>query len=125
IRSAIYKGTLCLLAKNGAQEFGGEGTLSVNLYYDTQQDHHHIFPRRGLEKLEIDDWRQNSIVNKTLINASLNRSIGGRLPSAYVASMKSRLGEERTQTILRSHLIAPDALEADNWGDFYLSRREE
>ncbi|MGI8484092.1 MAG: GmrSD restriction endonuclease domain-containing protein [Thermomicrobiales bacterium] len=125
IRSAIYKGILCLLAKSGANDFGGEGTLSVNLYYDSQQDHHHIFPVNALSNLGIDDWRMNSIVNKTLIGASSNRSIGGRLPSAYVETMKSRLGEERTNTILRSHLVSPETLQSDDWEDFFLSRREE
>lgn len=110
IRSAIYKGVLCLLAKNGAKDFGGEGTLSVNLYYDSQQDHHHIFPVNALSNLEITDWRVNSIVNKSLIGASSNRSIGGRLPSAYVETMRTRLGEERTYGILRSHLISPETL---------------
>lgn len=125
IRSAIYKGILCLLAKNGAKDFGGEGTLSVNLYYDSQQDHHHIFPVNALSNLGITDWRVNSIVNKTLIGASSNRSIGGRLPSAYVETMKSRLGEERAHGILRSHLISPETLESNDWEDFFLSRREE
>lgn len=125
IRSAIYKGILCLIARNGAKDFGGEGTLSVNLYYDSQQDHHHIFPANALGQLGIKDWRVNSIVNKTLIGASMNRSIGGRLPSAYVETMKSRLGEERTHSILRSHLISPETLEANGWEDFFLSRREE
>lgn len=125
IRSAIYKGVLCLLAKNGANNFGGEGTLSVNLYYDSQQDHHHIFPVNALHTLGINDWRVNSIVNKTLIGASSNRSIGGRLPSAYAETMKARLGEERMHSILRSHLISPETLLSDDWEDFFLSRREE
>lgn len=125
IRSAIYKGILCLLAKSGAKDFGGEGTLSVNLYYDSQQDHHHIFPVNALSNLGISDGRVNSIVNKTLIGASSNRSIGGRMPSAYVETMKSRLGEERTLSILRSHLISPETLLANDWEDFFLSRREE
>ncbi|MGI8484603.1 MAG: hypothetical protein ACR2OU_10105 [Thermomicrobiales bacterium] len=114
-----------MLAKSGAKDFGGEGTLPVNLYYDSQQDHHHIFPINALSNLGIDDWRMNSIVNKTLIGASSNRSIGGRLPSAYVETMNSRLGKDRTHTILRSHLISPETLQSDDWEDFFLSRREE
>jgi hypothetical protein len=125
IRSAIYKGILCLITRNGAKDFGGEGSLSVNLFYDSQQDHHHIFPINALGNLGLQDWRVNSIVNKTLIGASTNRSIGGRLPSAYVETMKTRLGEERTHAILRSHLISPETLEANDWEDFFLSRREE
>lgn len=125
IRSAIYKGILCLIAKNGAKDFGGEGTLSINLYYDSQQDHHHIFPVNALSNLGIKDWRVNSIVNKTLIGASTNRSIGGRLTAAYVETMKSRLGEQRTHSILRSHLISPETLEKNDWENFFLARREE
>ncbi len=125
IRSAIYKGILCLIAKSGAKDVGGEGSLSVNLYYYSQQDHHHIFPTNALVNLGIKDSRFDSIVNKTLIGASANRSIGGRLPSAYVDTMKSRLGDERTHSILRSHLIAPETLEANDWEDFFLSCREE
>ena len=125
IRSAIYKGLLCLLAKNGAKDFGGEGTLSINLYYDSQQDHHHIFPVNALSNLGIKDARADSIINKTLIGASMNRSIGGRRPSVYTETMKSRLGDERTESILRSHLISPETLTSDDWEDFLLSRREE
>lgn len=125
IRNAIYKGILCLLARNGARVFGGEGTLSVNLYYDTQQDHHHIFPVAALSNLGVSDGRVHSIVNKTLIGASSNRSIGGRLPSAYVGTMKVRLGEERTHSILRSHLVSPEALQSNDWQEFFLYRREE
>lgn len=83
IRNAMYKGVLCLLAKNGARDFMGEGTLSANLFYDSQQDHHHIFPMNALGKLGIEDGRANSIVNRTLVGAAANRSIGGRAPSGY------------------------------------------
>jgi hypothetical protein len=125
IRNAMYKGILCLLAKNGAKDFGGEGTLSANLFYDTQQDHHHIFPINALATLGIQDSRVHSIVNKTLIGASPNRSIGGRLPSAYVDTMRTRMGTDHVDTILRGHLIDPAALANDDWENFFLIRREE
>lgn len=125
IRNAMYKGILCLLAKNGAKDFGGEGTLSANLFYDTQQDHHHIFPVNALATLGIQDQRVHSIVNKTLIGASPNRSIGGRLPSSYVETMRTRMGGDHVDTILRSHLIDPAALSSDDWENFFLIRREE
>jgi len=92
---------------------------------DSQQDHHHIFPVNALSQLGIQDPRVDSIVNKTLIGGSANRSIGGRLPSAYTETMKSRLGEGRAHEILRSHLISPETLEANDWVDFFLSRREQ
>lgn len=125
IRNAMYKGILCLLARNGARDMGGEGTLSAGLFYETQQDHHHIFPRAALRNLGINDNRTESIVNKTLISATWNRSISGRRPSEYVSTMKNRLGSDRAEAILRSHLIDVDAMESDNWNDFLLARREE
>lgn len=124
IRNVVYKGVLCLLAKNGAKDFSGEGPLSTQLFYDMSQDHHHIFPRAAMDRLEIDSNRMDSIVNKTLIGSATNRSIGGRLPSAYLATLRERHGAERMNEILRSHLIDPATLEADDWDQFLLTRRE-
>jgi len=125
IRNVVYKGILCLLTKGGARDFAGGGSLSVNLFHETSQDHHHIFPKAALHSLGIKDPRSESLVNKTLIGAATNRSIGGRLPSSYVSNLASRLGEPLVNTILRSHRIAPEALSRDDWNSFVLSRREE
>ena len=39
---------------------------------------------------KIPDKKWNSVVNKTLIYASSNRSIGGRAPSEYIRTMKTK-----------------------------------
>lgn len=125
IRSAIYKGVLCLLARNEAKDFGGGGKLSTALFYDTRQDHHHIFPRNAFKTLGIQDDRSNTLVNKTFISASVNRSIGGRLPSTYVSDWRNRLAPDANfDEILRSHLIDPDILASDDWQAFLHDRRE-
>jgi hypothetical protein len=124
IRNAIYKGVLCLIARSNAKDFCGEGKLSTQLFYDTRQDHHHIFPTRALAQMEIQDARADTIVNKTLISASCNRSIGGRPPSSYVKKWRSDLGAGAYDSILRSHLIDPELLATDNWDAFVTSRRE-
>jgi hypothetical protein len=125
IRNAIYKGVLCLLASKGAKDFGGGGKLSTALFYDTQQDHHHIFPTDALKKLKIEDKRSNSIVNKTLISAPVNRSIGGKLPSQYVGNWRVKLGEKEFDAILVSHGIDQQLLANDHWNDYFLDRREK
>lgn len=125
IRNAVYRGVLCLLVANGAKEFGGAGELSTALFYDTRQDHHHIFPVSALQKLGIEDPRANAIVNKTLIGAAVNRSIGGRLPSEYVKTWRERLGTAKFDAILASHLIDPQLLSCDRWHEFFLDRREK
>lgn len=123
LRNATYKGVLCLLARNGAKDFGGGGKLSTALFYDTSQDHHHIFPTDALARLKIHDPRANTIVNKTLISSAVNRSIGGRLPSEYVSDWRKRLDVSFDQ-ILASHAISADRLVSDNWDDFVNDRRE-
>lgn len=123
IRNVIYKGVLCLLARDGAKDFGGGGKLSTALFYDTSQDHHHIFPTDALARLNIRDPRANTIVNKTLISSAVNRSIGGRLPSDYVNDWRGKLGTSFDE-ILDSHAISADRLASDDWIGFVNDRRE-
>lgn len=125
IRNAIYKGVLCLLAQNGAMDFSGGGRLNSQLFHDTRQDHHHIFPTQALKELKIDDPRANTIVNKTLISATANRSISGNKPSKYVQTWRDRLGPSSYDEILSSHIIDPDFLSQDKWPEFIADRREK
>jgi hypothetical protein len=128
IRNAVYKGILCLLVKNGAKDFGGAGTINSSLYVSAAHDHHHIFPKNAMKKLGIKDPRVESIVNKTLINASVNRSIGDNRPSVYLMKLKTgkmKLEDEKLDRILESHLIPPDSLKADDWENFIKQRREK
>lgn len=125
IRNAIYKGVLCLLAHTGARDFSGGGRLNTSLFYETRQDHHHIFPTDALKQLKIDDPRANTIVNKTLISAAVNRSISGRPPSEYVEIWRKRLEAPIFDDILRSHAIDPDNLSTNNWDGFVEDRREQ
>ncbi|HEY7419489.1 MAG TPA: hypothetical protein VH593_30185, partial [Ktedonobacteraceae bacterium] len=124
IRNAIYKGILCLLARDGARDFGGGTKLSVALFYNSRQDHHHIFPRDALKQMGITDPRSETIINKTLISSSVNQSIGNKRPMQYVQALTSKLGAASIDEILFSHRINPDLLRQDNWGAFVLDRRE-
>lgn len=125
IRNAIYRGVLCLLARNGARDFGGGGKLSTALFYDTRQDHHHIFPKNALTRMVKWTPTGDTLVNRTLISAAVNRSIGGRSPSQYVAHLREQLGGGTFDEILRSHLIDPNILASDDPDAFYLNRREQ
>jgi hypothetical protein len=116
---------LCLLAREGAKGFGGGGKLSTNLFYDTNQDHHHIFPTNALKRFGIQDPRADTIINKTLISYATNRSIGGRLPSEYVKNWRGKLGNALFDEILETHQINPVHLSNDNWEAFVLDRREK
>ena len=124
IRNAIYKGVLCLLASQGAKDFGGGGKLSTHLTVVTRQDHHHIFPTKALATLGVVDPRGDAIINKTLINAAVNQSIGGNLPSVYVKNSRTKMGAAVFDDILTSHQIDPTLLIADQWPVFIQDRRE-
>ena len=124
IRNAIYKGVLCLLASQGAKDFGGGGKLSTHLAAVTKQDHHHIFPTKALTTLGIADSRGDAIINKTLINAAVNQSIGGNLPSIYVKNSRAKMGTAVFDDILASHQIDSALLSADQWQPFIEDRRE-
>jgi hypothetical protein len=129
IRNAIYRGILCLLTQEGAQDFSGGSKLSTALFRDTAQDHHHIFPKAALDKLGIQDRRIDSIANKALIGAAINRSIGGRLPSDYLKLLEDHVGKDPSgksilPDVLRSHKVDPDLLRSDNWEAYFTDRRE-
>lgn len=127
IRNAIYKGVLCLLARNGAKDFSGGGKLTTELYHGTNHDHHHLFPTHALKDLKIDDPRCESIINKALISYSANRSIGGYKPSVYTKHIVDKWLDgdwSRLDEILLSHAVAPDYLKEDKWEQFLRDRRE-
>jgi hypothetical protein len=78
-----------------------------------------------LARLGISDKRLDSIINKTLINASVNKSIGGRLPSQYIQMLRKDLTQTTADSVLRSHLVDPDVLSSDHWETFLYDRREK
>lgn len=124
IRNAIYRGILCLLARSGAEDFGGNGRIATHIFFDTAQDHHHIFPTDALKKKGITDSRADSIVNKTLISSAVNRSIGGQLPSKYISGLTTKLQDNNLQHILNTHAITMNILVQDAWEDFVVDRRD-
>ena len=124
IRNVIYRGVLCLLCKNHAKDFGGGGELSIDMMYETRQDHHHIFPTDAASKLSIKDNRINTIINKTLISATVNRSIGGKPPSQYLTILQAKIPETKMEEILKSHEINPELLKEDRWQEYITDRRE-
>ena len=127
LRNVIYKGILCLLAREGAKDFGGGGKLTTELFADTSQDHHHIFPTDALKTLGVEDRRANSIINKTLISSATNRRIGGRLPSQYRKFLSESIDAKDPSPfdeILESHCVSPLTLKNNDWPAFVEDRRE-
>lgn len=114
--SAAYKGVMALITKDIPLDFFTKEAMDIAVYLEQSTDVHHIYPEVQCRN-KYPENRWNSIINKTLIYASSNRSIGGRLPSLYIQTMQNKgLSDETINEILVSHKINMGLLKSD---DFY------
>ena len=89
-RSAAYKGIMALIMKNHSRDFISGQEMDFALYKSAGIDIHHIFPRNYCQKQGYDQWKWDSIINKTPISYSTNREIGGSAPSKYLARIEGK-----------------------------------
>jgi hypothetical protein len=118
--SAAYKGIMVLLMQRGSQDFLSGDPIELTGYFDGAVDIHHLFPRAHCEECGYPRERWNSIVNKAPLMARTNRIIGGQAPSLYLGQIQQRhrIAEERMNAILRSHMIDPAPMRADDFEAF-------
>ncbi|MCQ2348178.1 MAG: DUF262 domain-containing protein [Paludibacteraceae bacterium] len=114
--SAAYKGVMALITMDKPLDFMTGQDMNIASYLDESTDIHHIYPESQCitAKYPINRW--NTVINKTPIYASSNRSIGGRLPSQYTRVMANKgLSDEKIAEILHSHKINPELLCSDDF----------
>jgi len=120
--SAAYKGVMALILQTSPLDFMSGEKMDLTKYIDEKTDIHHIFPSAYCEN-KFDKKKWNSVVNKTPIHATTNRSIGSRAPSLYIQTMQNKgLTAEKVNEALMSHFISPQLLRADNFNDFIIDR---
>ena len=124
-QSAAFRGICTLLLQQGALDFStGEAITDVK-YFNDRIDSHHIFPQAWCRAQGIDERWANCIVNKTPLSAKTNNAIGSRPPSVYLAQLEQKgIARKRLNVILRSHLIEPDTLWADDFEAFFQARSQ-
>ncbi len=123
--NAVYRGVMCLVALRGARDFRADDSIEFHAL-----DDHHIFPKAYLNKQRNGEGKAytsdiiNSVVNRTLISSSTNRSISRLSPRDYLARL---VPDEREVEIMASHFIDADALQAMRENDFegFLLYREK
>ncbi len=125
-QNAVYKGTMCLVAKEGAKDFRSGDSIEFH-----ELDDHHIFAQAFMRELLDGDGQRvysensvNAVVNRTLISSETNKLISRLRPSEY---MRSIMPADRMERILRSHFIDQDAQAAmadDDYDRFALAREE-
>ncbi len=89
-------------------------------------DVHHLFPKRWCTQKEIDSRIADSVVNKTAIDARINRIIGGDAPSQYLERLEERYVKDPIEldAILQSHDVDSPALRRNDFKSFFNQRFE-
>ncbi len=125
--SAAYRGIYVLLQRQGSKDFFWKAKMVDLDRDDCRIDIHHIFPRDWCEEQGIAPKVFNSIINKTPISYKANRMIGGKAPSKYLQQIQAHAQVQISQAdqddILKSHLIAPEPLRADDFNAFMAARK--
>lgn len=123
--SAAYKGFHALLMRSGCRDFVTGKSVDTMTVFTDALDIHHIFPRAWCDKNGIPPQRYNSIINKTALSKATNIAIGGNAPSYYLSRIEQKHGltSDQLDEILRTHLIDPPALRADDFEGFWKARK--
>ena len=115
---ALYRGVICLILGNGARDFHTQAVITANLMIEQGIDDHHIFPDDFLKSSGVDLARKrNCVLNRTLIDASTNRTISNRAPSDYLKQIKDTEGFP-FDAVLESHCL-PVGDDSPFWRDDY------
>ena len=121
--SAAYKGVMAIIMQDSPLDFMSGEKMDVAKYLDEDTDIHHIFPQAYCEKQKYPQKKWNSVVNKTPIYASSNRSIGGRAPSEYLKTMKNKgLDEETIVSAISSHKVNYEYLSKNMFDEYFVDR---
>ena len=121
--SAAYKGVMAMIMQDSPLDFMSGSKMDIASYIDEETDIHHIFPQAYCESKKYPIRKWNSVVNKTPIYASTNRSIGGRAPSEYIKTMKNKgLSDEMVVSAITSHKIDYELLSTDNFDMYFVDR---
>jgi len=124
-QAAAYKGIYALLLGNEARDWMEDKALDKVQYVTMAVDIHHIFPQKWCNEHGIDDERRESIVNKTAISATTNRTILGAAPSSYVAVIekKAQISSTKLDELVEAHLVPARLLRADDFDGYFIERR--
>jgi len=122
--SAAYKALHALLMRRGCVDFITGRPTDIMTFFDDKIDIHHIFPQAWCKKQGIAPGVFNSIINKTPLSKASNIAIGGDAPSRYLKRIEDKHGisPERMDDILRTHLIDPALLRADDFEGLFAYR---
>ncbi len=127
--SAAYKGINAMLMAKGARDFRSGQEFDQTVFFDESVDIHHVFPRDWCRQKGISPRVYDSIINKTPLTARTNRMLGRVAPSKYLAKLERGgvdsppIAAANIDDYLRTHLIDPEVLRADDFEAFCRARQ--
>jgi hypothetical protein len=126
-RAAAFKGFHALMMRHGCRDFVSGKPFDIMTLWQETVDVHHIFPQSWCKAQKLDWQVYDSIINKTPLSAVTNRYIvRGDAPSVYLKRIEDdhNIEPQMLDEILRSHLIDPALLRADDFEGFIADRRD-
>lgn len=124
--SAAYKGVMALIMQDSPLDFMSGNRMDIASFLAENTDIHHIFPQAYCEGQNYPIQKWNSVVNKSPIYASTNRSIGGRAPSEYIKTMKNKgLTDEKIVEAITSHMVDFGLLSTNRFDDYFIDRAKK
>ena len=124
-QSAVYRAIMCTIVSSGSKDFYTGKPINSSILIEQKIDDHHIFPSAFLKKHSFNQDQIDCIVNRTLIDATTNKSIGDLPPSRYLAKIQNAQGDSISSDTFQSHLVndqAMDAMKEDNFEEFCNAR---
>ena len=66
-------------------------------------------------------------IEKTSLSGRTNRIVGGEAPSKYLVRLQkhAEVSDDEFQNILKSHVLSPELLYADDFECFFIDRKEK
>lgn len=123
--SAAYKGLHAILMREGGADFLSGQPITFTTFADEKIDIHHFFPQKWCKDEQIPRSRYDCIINKTGLSARTNRIIGKKAPSVYLGQLQKDADMSKTEldAVLKTHVIAPSRIRADDFDGFFEARR--
>jgi hypothetical protein len=131
-QQSVYKALIALVLRGRAMDFHHAHQLTSDVITAKGVDDHHIFPKAFLNPLadstEFPAELVDCVLNRTLIDADTNRSIGKRAPSDYLAPVRAELDQvsgDSFDMVLASHLLPvgpSSALMRNDFAEFLVWR---
>ncbi|MBB5832522.1 GmrSD restriction endonuclease domain-containing protein [Brachybacterium aquaticum] len=125
-QSAAYKGVYALLMaqERPTKDWMLDRELDFATYDELQVDIHHVFPKKWCNENGIEDWRRESIINKTPLSKSTNIRLSGDSPAVYMHRLDAKgLTPDQVDQQITTHAIDPAYLRAGDFDGYFEDRR--